>query len=188
MLDLLGRNWWLILLRGAAAVLFGLAALLLPEVTLVTLVILFGVYVLIDGVFSVAAALREKGRRTDWWVVLVEGLVGLIIGAAVLAWPGITALVLIYLAAGWAAATGILELVAAVFLRKEIQGEWFLALSGLASLAIGVILFLQPGAGMVVVSWLIGVYAVVFGLLLIVLSLRLRSRIRDLESGGELSP
>lgn len=188
MLDLLGRNWWLILLRGAAAVLFGLAALLLPEITLVTLVILFGVYVLIDGVFSLAAALREKGRRTDWWVVLVEGLVGLLIGAAVLGWPGITALVLIYLAAGWAAVTGILELVAAVSLRKEIQGEWFLVLSGLASLAIAVILFLQPGSGMVAVSWLIGIYAVVFGLLLIVLSFRLRARIRDLESGGELSP
>jgi uncharacterized membrane protein HdeD (DUF308 family) len=106
----------------------------------------------------------------------------------VLAWPGITALVLIYLAAGWAAATGILELVAAVSLRKEIQGEWFLVLSGLASLAIAVILFLQPGSGMVAVSWLIGIYAVVFGLLLIVLSFRLRARIRDLESGGELSP
>ena len=187
MLELLGKNWWLILLRGAAAVFFGMAALLLPEITLVTLVILFGVYVLLDGVFSLVTALRKEGRQANGWVVLVEGLIGLVVGIAVLVWPEITALILIFLAAGWAIATGILEIVAAVSLRKEIQGEWFLVLSGLASLVIGVILFLQPGAGMVAVSWLIGIYALIFGGLLIVLSLQLRSQIKDLESSSDLS-
>lgn len=184
MLELFGRNWWLILLRGIAAVLFGLTALLLPDITLVTLVVLFGAYVLLDALFTLLTAFRKDDDQADWWVVLLEGLIGLLTGAAVLAWPEITALVLVYLAAGWAVVTGILEITAAVFLRREIQGEWFLVLSGAASTIIGAVLFLQPDAGMIVISWLIGVYALIFGILLLVLSLQLRSIHKDLKQGS----
>jgi len=184
MIRLLGKNWWLLLLRGVAALLFGLAALFWPEITLVSLVILFGAFVVVDGIFSLAAAFRERGVHPRWWVVLLEGLIGLTLGGATLAWPEITALVLIYLAASWAVLTGVLEILAALALREELRGEWLLALIGLASVLIGVVLFAQPGAGMVAVSWLIGVYALIFGLLMIALSWKMRSLLKRDSTPG----
>jgi len=117
-------------------------------------------------------------------VVLLEGLIGLTLGGATLAWPEITALVLIYLAASWAVLTGVLEILAALALREELRGEWLLALIGLASVLIGVVLFAQPGAGMVAVSWLIGVYALIFGLLMIALSWKMRSLLKRDSTPG----
>ena len=175
MLNLFGKNWWFFLLRGIAAVLFGLTALFVPKLTLLTLVIVFGVYVLIDGMISLAASFRERNQHSRWWVVLLEGVVGVAAGGLILAWPEITALALLYLAAGWALLTGVLELIAAFALRKVLEREWLLVLSGLASVAIAAILFLQPEAGFLATSWMIGIYAVLFGLLMILLSLRLRS-------------
>ncbi len=173
MLNLLARNWWMLVLRGVLAALFGIAAFVWPEITIEALVILFGAYTLVDGAFNVGAALM--GRERYWGLLLLEGIFGVLVGILTFAWPGITALVLLYLIAGWAIATGLMEIFAAVQLRRQIQGEWLLGLGGILSIVFGVLLAIQPGSGAVALVWLIGGYAVVFGVLLIALGLRLRN-------------
>jgi uncharacterized membrane protein HdeD (DUF308 family) len=147
----------------------------MPGITLTALVLLYGAFALVDGVFAVAAALFGRRRGMPWWAMLVEGLFGIAIGILTFAWPGITALALLYLIAAWAVITGVFEIAAAIRLRQEIQGEWLLALSGALSVLFGVVLVLYPGAGALAVVWLIGAYAIAFGVLLLVLGFRLRS-------------
>src|SRR5512133_1279445 len=159
------RYWWFVALRGLAAVLFGVAAFAWPGLTLALLVLLFGAYAVVDGVFALVYAFGS-GRRFRGWLV-VEGLAGFVLGIIALVWPGITALTLLYLIAGWAVVTGVLEIVAAIGLRKVIRNEWMLGLSGLASVIFGVVLAIQPGSGALALIWLIGAYAIVFGVLLI---------------------
>lgn len=172
MLDVLARNWWAVVLRGVFAVIFGLLALIWPGATLFVLIMLFGAYALVDGVFALIAAFRVAGG--DRWPLLLEGVVGILIGLLTFFWPGVTALVLLSFIAAWAIITGIFEIVAAIRLRREIEGEWALGLAGVASLIFGVLLILFPGAGALSLIWLIGAYAIVFGILLILLGLRLR--------------
>ncbi len=176
----LTRNWWALALRGVAAVIFGILAFLLPGITLAALVLLFGAYAFIDGVLSVVAALRESAMDRRWWALLIEGILG--IGAAVVTviMPGITALVLLYVIAFWAIATGIFEIGTAIRLRREISGEWLMILGGFASLVLGFLLIVFPGAGALAVVWWIGAYAVIFGGLLIGLAFRLRAWRREL--------
>ena len=171
----LARNWWALLIRGMAAVIFGALTLLAPGISLVALVLLFGAYAFADGIFAIVMALQRGGRRNRWWILLLEGVAGL--GAAAVTWfyPGLTALALLYLIAIWAAVTGVLEIALAIRLRRVIAREWLLALSGVASLALGVVLVLFPGPGMIALVLWIGGYAIVFGALLIGLSLKLRS-------------
>ena len=175
MLHVLARNWWVLVLRGVAAVLFGLAAFVWPAITLTALVLLFGAYAFVDGIFAVVAAVSGPVRQARWWVLLLEGIAGILAGVLTFIWPGITALVLLYLIAAWALITGILEIVAAVRLRQEIEGEWLLALSGIVSVLFGLYIAALPGAGALAVVWIIGAYALVFGVLLLALGLRLRS-------------
>jgi uncharacterized membrane protein HdeD (DUF308 family) len=163
----------MLVLRGVLAVLFGIAAFVWPEITLEALVILFGAFSLVEGVFNVASALMQ--REGYWGLLLLEGVFGVLIGILTFAWPGITALVLLYLIAGWAIVTGVFEIFAAVQLRKQIEGEWLLGLGGLLSIIFGVLMALQPGSGALALVWLIGGYAVVFGVILIALGLRLRN-------------
>ncbi len=174
MLNILARNWWMIAIRGLVAVIFGLAAIAWPDMTLVVLVMLFGAYALVDGLFAMIAAIRDRTEHRQWWLVLVEGVVGIMAGVLAFIWPGITALALLYLIAGWAIMTGLFEIAAAILLRKELEGEWLLILSGILSLLFGVVLALQPGAGALGIVWLIGVFAILFGTLMIVLAFRLR--------------
>lgn len=169
------RHWWLVLLRGIAAVLFGLTAFLWPGVTFVVLVLAFGAYVLIDGVFTLVSGLMRVGKTSRWWVFVLEGLVSIVVGILTFIWPGVTGLALLYLIAAWAIITGVLEVAAAIRLRKEIDNEWMLGLSGVASIILGMLLVFQPAAGSVAVIWMIGAYALIFGILLITLSFRLRS-------------
>lgn len=170
----LSRNWWALALRGVAAVLFGLAALFLPGITLTALILLFGAYALVDGAFAIVAAVRESGRRGRWWLLLVEGVFGVVVGVLTLVWPGLTALVLLYFIAAWAVVTGILEIVGAVRLRRDIEGEWALVLGGMVSVIFGLILAFLPGVGLLSLVWLIGIYAMVFGVSLLVLAFRVR--------------
>jgi uncharacterized membrane protein HdeD (DUF308 family) len=172
--ELLSRYWWVLLLRGLLAILFGILAFAWPGVTLASLVLLFGVYALVDGVSAVVSALGRRGEQEHWWVLLLEGLVGIGAGLLTLFAPGVTAVVLLLYVAVWAIATGVLEIVAAIRLRKEIEGEWLMALSGVASVVFGVLLMARPGAGALAVLWLIGAYALVFGVLLVALSFRVR--------------
>ena len=174
MLTQLSRNWWLLALRGVAAILFGILAMVWPGVTLTFLVLLFGAYALADGLLAVVAALTNNAGERRWWVLL-EGLVGIAVAVLTFLWPGATAFSLLYLIAAWAILTGVLEILAAIELRREISNEWFLILSGIASVILGVLLVLFPGAGALSVIWLIAAYAVVFGVLLVVLSLRVKS-------------
>lgn len=173
MLNTLVRNWWAVALRGLFAVIFGLVALLLPGITLASLIILFGVYSFADGVMSIAAAFQNRRR---WWAFALNGVLGIGAGVVAFLWPGITALALLYLIAAWAIVGGGLQILAAVRLRQEIAGEVLLILSGIASIAFGVVAMIWPGAGALTVVWLIGSYALVSGVLLIVLGFRLRAR------------
>jgi uncharacterized membrane protein HdeD (DUF308 family) len=175
MVIVLARNWWALVLRGLFAVLFGIIALAWPGITLGALVLLYGAYALAAGVFAIASIMAGRTWGRPWWSLLVEGLVGIAVGIMTFAWPGITALVLLYLIAAWAFVTGIFEIVAAIRLREEIRGEWLLALSGILSILFGLALVVYPGAGALAVVWLIGAYAIAFGALLIALGFRLRS-------------
>lgn len=173
MLDGLARNWWLILLRGICAIIFGLLTIMWPGLSLLTLVILYGVFALFDGGFAIGAAIMGDTPTPRWWLALV-GVLGILAGAVTLAWPGITGLVLLYFIAGWAIAAGVFEIVGAIRLRKEIDGEWLLIASGLVSVLFGVLILMFPGAGALGLAFTIGIFALIYGFLLIGFSLRLR--------------
>jgi len=175
-LPVLSRNWWALALRGLAAIVFGVLAFVWPSITLWALVLLFGAYMLVDGIFAIVAAVRAAGREARWWLLLVEGVLGVLAGLVAFLLPGITALALLYLVAAWAIFTGILQIVGAVRLRREIEGEWALILGGVLSVIFGVLLAVLPGPGILALVWLIGAYAVVSGMLLIVLAFRVRNR------------
>lgn len=172
---LLARNWWAMALRGAFAILFGLAALLLPFTTLASLVLLFAVYMLADGVFAIVAGVRAAARHERWGLLILEGVVDLAAGVAALLVRGLTVLVAVTLLGIWSVATGALMLAAAWRLPGG-HGRWLLALSGLVSLVWGVLLWLSPIAGALVLTWWLGGYALVFGALLLVLAFNLRGR------------
>lgn len=174
--QVLARNWWALALRGVFAIVFGLIALLAPGVTLVALVILFGAYSLVDGFFGIIAAVRAAEARHRWGWLVVEGIAGVLTGIITLGWPAITAIVLLYLIAFWALVTGVLELIAGFHLRGHLAGEWMLLLGGAASVIFGIILIIHPLAGALALLWLIGIYAIVFGLLGLILAFRLRGR------------
>jgi uncharacterized membrane protein HdeD (DUF308 family) len=165
------RHWWAFALRGVAAVIFGVLAFVWPFLTLSVLVLLWGAFALIDGILALIAAFRVKHDHR--WALLIEGIVGIGAGIVTFAYPQLTALVLLYIIAIWALITGVLEIVAAVRLRKVIDNEWWLILTGIVSVLFGIVLLAAPSAGALAVVWLIGAYAIVFGVLMIALSLRL---------------
>ena len=171
---ILRRTWWLLLLRGLMAIAFGVLSWVQPGISLAALVMLFGVYALIDGVAGVWASMAGHNDDGHWWVLLLWGVVGVGVGTLTLSAPGLTALALLFYIALWAVATGVLQIVAAVRLRKEIEGEWMLGLGGLASVAFGVVLMARPMAGAVALLWIIATYAIFFGLLLVVLAFKAR--------------
>jgi uncharacterized membrane protein HdeD (DUF308 family) len=174
MLATLSRYWWVLALRGVVAIIFGVLAVIWPALTLFTLVLLFGAYAFVDGIFAVVAGITSRERDQRWWATVLEGVAGIIFGVLTFVWPGMTALVLLYFIAAWAFVTGILEIVAAVQLRKVITNEWMLILGGIVSIIFGVLLALFPGAGALGLTWMIGIYAIVFGILFIILAFRLR--------------
>jgi len=175
MLHALARNWWAVLLRGIAAVIFGVIALAWPGATGLALVLLFGAYAFVDGIFALVSAIRAAEAHERWVAFGIEGLVGLVIAAITFFHPVIAAIALYAVIAFWAVATGILELIAAAQLRKLIQGEWLLVLGGLASIAFGVLMVVFPLVGAITVIYVIGVYAIFFGVVLTGFALRLRS-------------
>jgi uncharacterized membrane protein HdeD (DUF308 family) len=175
----LTENWWLLLLRGIAAIAFGLLAFSWPGLTLLTLVLMWGIYAIADGILALWAAIAGRGGEMAprWWLAVV-GIAGILAGALAFVWPGMTALVLLMFIASWAIVIGVLQIWGAIRLRKEIEGEWLLGLSGVLSVAFGVIMFAQPGAGALAVVWLIGWFAILAGCVYIGLAFQLKKHKR----------
>lgn len=167
--------WWAIALRALAAILLGIIAIFLPGPTLAAIVIVFGIYAITDGILAIIAAFRGFRRKERWGPMLAEGLVGLIAGALAIFMPGIGALALTYLVAGWALVTGALEIAAAIRLRKAIKGEWLLLIAGLLSIVLAVLVALFPGAGALLLVWWLGAYAFAYGVVSLVLAFRMRT-------------
>jgi uncharacterized membrane protein HdeD (DUF308 family) len=179
MFNLMTQNWWAMALRGVVALLFGIAAFMLPGVMLWALVALFGAYALVDGIFALISAFRRDVRREvrgeRWWALLFEGVIGIAIGVLTFIWPKLTAMGLVYMIAFWAILTGALEVITAVRLRHAIRGEWLMALIGILSMGFGLLLAIFPLAGALSLMWLIGAYAIAIGVLMIALGFKLRS-------------
>ena len=184
MLEKISRNWWLYAVRGVVAIIFGFVAFARPEQALQALVLVFGAYALADGIFAMFAGIASYPFFDRWWAVLLEGLAGVVIGLLTFFWPNITTLVLLYFIGAWAIITGIFEIVAAIQLRRVITGEWMLILGGLLSIVFGVLMFVFPVAGAVSVVWVIGIYAIVFGISEIIFAFRLNSLRREFEKAG----
>jgi uncharacterized membrane protein HdeD (DUF308 family) len=175
LMEVLTRNWGWFALRGVFGVIFGLLTFFNPAISLASLILVFGAYALADGVFTVIAAVMNRRGEPHWVALLIGGLAGIAAGLVTFVMPGVTALVLLYFIAAWAIITGVAEIVTAIRLRKVITGEWLLAFAGVLSLLLGVFLVVRPGAGALAVVLWIGAYALVFGIMMIALALRLRS-------------
>ena len=173
MVHALAKNWWLLLLRGIAAIIFGLLAFAWPGLTLLTLILFYGAFALVDGVLAIAAAITGGVPGSRWWLAIV-GLLGIAAGLLTFLTPGLTALVLLFFIAGWAIVTGVFEIIGAIKLRKEIDNEWLLILGGIISLLFGVGMMLAPGAGALALVWVIGAYSVVMGVIFVALAFRLK--------------
>jgi uncharacterized membrane protein HdeD (DUF308 family) len=161
-------------LRGVFAILFGIAAFIWPGLTIEVLVLLFGAYALLDGIVAVIVGIQQYSENERWWAILLEGIAGIVLGVLTFLWPSTTTTVLLAFIAAWAIVTGVLEIVAAIRLRKVIESEWMMILAGAASVLFGVLLVLQPTAGALAIVWLIGAYAIVFGVLFSILAFELR--------------
>ena len=173
MLQGLARYWWLILSRGIAAIVFGVLAFIWPGITLAVLVLFWGAFALVDGILALAHAIMGGNVGSRWWLALI-GVLGIIVGLLTFLMPGVTALVLLVFIATWAIVLGIFQIAGAIRLRKEIDNEWTLILGGVLSMLFGLVLLVAPGAGAVALIWVIAAYAILFGVLLVALSLRLK--------------
>jgi uncharacterized membrane protein HdeD (DUF308 family) len=172
----LSDYWWVLVVRGIAATLFGLIALIWPGITLRALVLIFGAYVFVDGIFTIIGAVGNAQRHTRWGGLALIGVISIAAGIATFVWPAITAVALLALIAAWAIVTGVLEVSLAIRIRKEVKGEWIIALAGITSILFGAILVLQPSVGALALVILIGFYAIFFGFLMLALGLRVRPR------------
>jgi uncharacterized membrane protein HdeD (DUF308 family) len=170
----LAKNWWLLLLRGIAAIIFGILAFAWPGITLLSLVIIYGAYALVDGVLAIAAAVGGGGGATPRWWLIVVGLLGIAAGLLTFFWPQITALVLLMFIGAWALIHGVFEIIGAIRLRKEIDNEWMLILSGALSVLFGAAMLIMPGAGALALIWVIGAYSIIFGILFVGFAFRLK--------------
>jgi len=174
MLGLISRHWWVMLLRGALAIVFGIIAIVWPGLTLLGLIWLFGAYAIGDGAVEIWSGIQNRNRHDRWWVEILIGLAGIVAGILVISWPGLSALALIYLIAAWMVVMGGFQVIYAIRVRKEISNEVWIALSGALSVLLGLFFFAFPGDGAISLVWLIGIYAVFFGVLLVMFAFRAR--------------
>jgi len=175
----IARWWWTFIIRGLVAVAFGVLAFLAPAWGIAVLVALFGAWALVDGVTGLVGGIRSRGRDRSWWLSILEGIVGIVAGVFAFLFPVAAAGALIFIIAAWAIVTGLFEIVAAIRLREQIRGEFWLGLAGVASILYGVVIYLFPAAGALSIVWLIGSFAIAFGVFLLILGWRLR-RINEL--------
>jgi uncharacterized membrane protein HdeD (DUF308 family) len=168
-------NWWAIAIRGIIAILFAISTFAMPSITIAVLVTLFGIYALVDGIFAIISAIRAAQGHRRWGAFLAEGIIGILIGILALAEPLAVAASVIYLIAAWAVLTGILEIAAAIRLRRHMEGEWVLILTGALSIAFGILAFAAPMFGALAIVFWLGAYALVSGVLLLTLAFRIRA-------------
>jgi len=173
MAAILVGNWWVLALRGALAILFALVAFFLPGVTATALVLVFGAYAFVDGIFALIAGLRAARHHGRSAPLLIEGVLNLLIGVLVFLWPVAALVALVYVIAIWAVVTGVVLIVAGIALIRH-SGEWLLILGGVISVLLGIVLFFAPGAGIVAISWWLGIYALLFGIALLAAAFRIR--------------
>ena len=166
MFALFSKYWWVLVMRGVMAIAFGVFALVWPQKTIAALVLVFGAIALVDGTFAVVTSIAGRRLTPSWWVLLLQGLLGIGVGVLTLFNPAITAVALLIYIAVWAIGMGVLQVIAAVRLRHDITGEWWLALGGIAGVAFGILLIRNPAAGALALLWLIGSYALVWGVML----------------------
>jgi uncharacterized membrane protein HdeD (DUF308 family) len=183
--DLLQRSWWMLAIRGTAALLFGILALVWPELTLLVLVAFFAAYAFITAAVYIGAALKNRSSDKGWWLLLLLGLVAVAAGGIAIFHPLITALVLVLLMGANALVTGILDIAIAIRLRKEIRNEWMLVLTGIVSIVFGILVFLFPGAGALAMVWMVSFYAVLTGVLLLALAFRMRGSGKSHSPGSK---
>jgi uncharacterized membrane protein HdeD (DUF308 family) len=181
---MLSRYWWMTLLRGLLWVAFGVLAFASPGISLIALSVLFAAFVLIDGVVSVVNAISGREEREHWWILLLVGLAGIVVGGLALANPVLSVLALLFYVAVWSITTGVLEIVAAIRLRREIEGELWLVLAGVISVAFGIFLMAWPGVGILTLLWMFGVFGIAFGVTLIALALKARGFAHRLSSAS----
>jgi len=175
MFHIMTRYWWVLVLRGILAITLGILAFRWPGVTLQAFLIYFGAYALVDGSFSIFNAIAGRGEEDDWWIMLLGGVAGVIVGIVTFRAPVLAAAGLLLYVAAWALAKGVLEIVAAIRLRKVIQGEFWLALAGVTSVVFAFVIMAYPVAGVLSLLWVIATYAIVFGVLMVILGFRVRS-------------
>ena len=173
LLHTMAPNWWLVVLRGVAAIIFGILAFAWPGITLLTLVLFWGAFALVDGVLAIIAAVKGGNPMPRWWLAIV-GIAGIAAGALTFLMPGLTALVLVTFIAVWAIVLGVMEVYGAIKLRKEIEGEWFLILNGVLAVIFGILLLWRPGIGALTLVWIIGAYAIILGIIYIAFGLKLK--------------
>lgn len=171
----LAKMWWLLALKGVFAILFGILILAWPGLTIGVLVIIYGVFALVGGILSMIISLFSIGKYSNWWVMFLEGVLGFIVGGIVLKWPAISLLLLVIIIGIWVIISGIAQIITAFFVRQQIKNEWLMALSGLISLLFGLLLFSWPISGIIVLSWLIGFYALLLGIFLIVFGFQVKT-------------
>ena len=175
MLQRLTRYWWLIALRGLISLIFAAIAFINPTLAFEALIFALGIFLLVDGATAIFLGIRMRGHDDDWWTILLEGALGAGLGLLALINPGLTAAGLVLVLAVWFLVTGVFEIATAIKLREEINNEWLLGLAGVVSIALGVLMIVNPNAGAVSIMWWLGFYAAAFGFLLIGLGLRMRS-------------
>jgi len=185
MLSNISSNWWLLALRGALAVMFGVAAFVWPGLTFEVLVLLFGAYAFIDGVIMFSFGLMAAGDKQQWWPMVLGGIIGIAVGVLTFAQPAAMALALVYVVGAWAIVTGLLEIVAAIRLRDVISNEWLMGVSGALSILFGALVLYQPNAGALTLVWLFGLYAILAGVSQISLGLRVRRLDQTLQPRGQ---
>jgi len=190
MLEHVCKHWWVLLVRGLAAILFGVLTFAWPGITLLVLILFYAAHALVDGIAAMVLGfqMRKATGGAPWGAMVLVGIVSIIAGIVAFAWPGITALALLYVVAFWAIARGVFEIMAAIRLRKEIDNEWLLGLAGLASIVFGVLLIARPGAGILALLWLVGSFAIAFGILEIVLAFRLKGLRNRISSRAAPAP
>lgn len=187
MLKSLADHWWVVFVRGLCAVIMGILAVMLPGITLVSLLMVYGVFAIADGITAIWIGLKARHERRIWWEMVISGALAIFAGILVSAWPGLTAMIFVIMIGVFAIMRGVMEIVAAIQLRKVIDDEWMLILSGIISILFGGMLVAKPGEGAIAMVLLIGAFMIAIGAMTIGLALRLRHISRRWHEHGHAS-